>query len=175
MKSAITIVFGLIGLVTALPAPDVERVLPLNWQYKITSLRGPGCPDFGKDDGISRATRLTFGQNTMDGSEIYYWFIAFPHLRVALNDIDHSWCETELSYEEFSDLGQKTKTDDYRLRLHKNGTRVIATYDLEKGVKATFKFAYDAGRDDTVCIPFQSFSAVLNYCPIRAIHALNSI
>jgi hypothetical protein len=153
MKSAISIALGLTSLAAALPAAGVERVLPLGWQYKITALRGPGCPDFGQEDGANgaRTTRLTYGQNTMDGSEIYYWFLAMPHLRVALDGDDHSWCETELSYEEFGE-GGKGKADDYRLRLHKNGTRVIATYDLEKGVKATFKFAYDAG-DDTVRLP----------------------
>jgi hypothetical protein len=150
MKSAIAMSFGLVGLAATMPAPSVDRVLPTNWQYKITALRGPGCPDFGKDPEVSYTTRLTYGQNTMDGSEIYYWFIAYPHLRVNLDDNEHSWCETELSYEEFGDLDRKTKTEDYRLRLHKNGTRVIATYDLEKGVKATFKFEYDDGDDNTV-------------------------
>jgi hypothetical protein len=150
MKSAITLSLGLAGLAATMPAPSVERILPTSWQYKITSLRGPGCPDFGKDPEVAYTTRLTYGQNTMDGSEIYYWFVAYPNLRVDLDGTQHSWCETELSYEEFGDIAQKTKTDDYRLRLHKNGTRVIATYDLDKGVKATFKFEYDDGSDDTV-------------------------
>jgi hypothetical protein len=145
-------ILGSLGLIAALPAPDVVRILPTNWQYKITSLRGPGCPDFGKDPEVAYTTRLTFGQNTVDGSEIYYWFVAYPHLRVDLNGDEHSWCETELSYEEFSDLDGKVVSDDYRLRLHKNGTRVIATYDLEKGVKATFKFEYDEGHGNVVCI-----------------------
>lgn len=60
----------------------------------------------------------------------------------------HSWCETELAYKEYKDMTAKKATSDYRLGLHKNGTRVIATYDLEEGVKATFKFAYDAGDDE---------------------------
>jgi hypothetical protein len=161
MKSAISIAICLTSLVAALPAADVERTLPANWQYKITALRGPGCPDFGQDDGNSRVTRLTFGQNTMDGSEIYYWFAAYPSLRVAIDGDEHSWCETELGYEEFSDYTQKTPSTDYRLRLHKNGTRVIATYDLEKGVKATFKFAYDTG-DDTVRRPLPFYRSLSN-------------
>jgi hypothetical protein len=150
MKSILATTFGLVGLINALPAPGVDRVLPLNWKYSITSLRGPGCPDFGKDPEKQRTTRLTYGQNTMDGSEIYYWFVAYPNLRVNLEDEDRSWCETELSYQEYKDLDGKVPTADYRLRLHKNGTRVIATYDLEEGVKATFKFTYDTG-DDEVC------------------------
>jgi hypothetical protein len=84
----------------------------------------------------------------MDGSEIYYWFVAYPYLRASLAGESHSWCETELAYKEYTDNAAKTPASDYRLRLHKNGTRVIATYDLEQGVKATFKFAYDAGDDE---------------------------
>jgi hypothetical protein len=162
MKSLLSATLSLAGLVAALPASDPGRILPANWQYKITSLRGPGCPDFGKDPDVGRTTRLTFGQNTVDGSEIYYWFVAYPHLRVNLDDNDRSWCETELSYEEFSDQTQKTPAADYRLRLHKNGTRVIATYDLEKGVKATFKFTYEEGGGETVCFPTQPFTLHAN-------------
>lgn len=150
MKSAIVTGLGLLGLTTALPATEVERTLPAGWQYKIASLKGPGCPDFGTDPEKVYATRLTYGQNTMDGSEIYYWFVAYPHLRVDLTDNDNSWCETELSYEEYSNYASKTPSADYRLRLHKNGTRAIATYDLEKGVKATITFEYDTGKGDDV-------------------------
>ncbi|OAK97121.1 hypothetical protein IQ06DRAFT_281125 [Phaeosphaeriaceae sp. SRC1lsM3a] len=148
MKSAIITSLGLLGFATALPATEVERTLPAGWEYKIASLRGPGCPDFGADPEKAFATRLTYGQNTMDGSEIYYWFIAYPHLHVDLADNDSSWCETEISYEEYSNYADKTPSADYRLRLHKNGTRAIATYDLEKGVKATIKFEYDAGKGE---------------------------
>jgi hypothetical protein len=49
MRSLLALLLSSLSLITALPAPSVERVLPTNWQYKITSLRGPGCPDFGKD------------------------------------------------------------------------------------------------------------------------------
>lgn len=151
MKSVIITGLGLLGLSAAFPvAPEVERILPAGWQYKIASLRGPGCPDFGVDPENVYATRLTYGQNTMDGSEIYYWFIAYPHLHVDLADNDSSWCETELSYEEYSNYADKTPSADYRLRLHKNGTRAIATYDLEKGTKATITFEYDAGKGKEV-------------------------
>ncbi|KAF2030785.1 hypothetical protein EK21DRAFT_100259 [Setomelanomma holmii] len=150
MKSVVSTALGLVGFAFALPAPEVIRVLPTNWQYNISSLKGPGCPDFGADTQTAYATRLTYGQNTMDGSEIYYWFVAYPYLRVNLDEEDHVWCETELSYIEFKDLDGKIKGDDYKLRLHKNGTRVIATYDLDEGVKATFKFTYDTGDDEII-------------------------
>lgn len=58
------------GLATALPAPQTPenpvRILPNDWEFKITSLKGPGCPDFGVADGANgeRATRVTFGSNT---------------------------------------------------------------------------------------------------------------
>ncbi|KAL5383727.1 hypothetical protein DPSP01_005831 [Paraphaeosphaeria sporulosa] len=153
MKYTVAALLGLSGLVTALPAiqdpPQGVRILPPGWDFTITSLNGPGCPDFGADPDKQRTTRTTFGENTMDGSEIYYWFIAYPHLRVELGGKEHSWCETEVKYTEYKDRNAGTKGADYQFRLHKNGTSIIATYDLEKGVKATFKFAYDVGEGVT--------------------------
>jgi hypothetical protein len=143
MKSVIATTLLLGPLIAALPSPTVDRILPLNWKYTISSLRGPGCPDLGADPEVQRTTRLTYGQNTMDGSEIYYWFIAYPHLRVDLASTTHSWCETELQYNEYKDLEGKEESDEYRLRVHKNGTRVIATYELDEGVSAKFRFEYD--------------------------------
>jgi hypothetical protein len=148
MKSVLVSAFFLAPLIAALPSPNVDRILPLNWKYTITSLSGPGCPDLGTDPEAQRTTRLTYGQNTVDGSEIYYWFIAYPSLRVDLAGSQTSWCETELEYQEYSDLNQKVKADQYRLRLHNNGTKAIATYDLDAGVKATAKFTYHAGDDE---------------------------
>jgi hypothetical protein len=152
MKSVIATTLLLGPLIAALPSPTVDRILPLNWKYTISSLRGPGCPDLGADPEVQRTTRLTYGQNTMDGSEIYYWFIAYPSLRVDLAGEKTSWCETELKYQEYKDLDQKVKADQYRLRLHKNGTKVIATYDLDAGVKATAKFTYEAGDDEVLSL-----------------------
>lgn len=165
MKSVLATTLGLTSLAAAAAIPgDVfgPRTLPLNWKYAIKSLKGPGCPDFGKPDGVTaeRTTRLTFGQNTLDGSEIYYWFVAYPHLRVSTEDgaADHSWCETEITYKEYKDAEAKVPADDYRLRLHKNGTRLIATYDLEAGIKATAKFTYQAGDEEVMS--YLSFSSV---------------
>ncbi|KAF2821520.1 hypothetical protein CC86DRAFT_373832 [Ophiobolus disseminans] len=158
MKFVLATALSLTSLVAAAALPTDEfgpRVNPRLWIYSIKSFKGPGCPDFGKPEGTDRTTRLTFGQNTVDGTEIYYWFVAYPHLRVSTAGETHSWCETEVAYKEFSDLDAKVPANDYRLRLHKNGTRVIATYDLEAGTKATFKFTYEAGDDeitDTVAL-----------------------
>lgn len=150
-----TIITGLAGIATAIAIPtpnnNVERILPPNWKFEIASLRGPGCPDFGADPEKERVTRTTYGQNTMDGSEIYYWFVAYPHLRVDLAKTDHSWCETEIAYTEYKDADRTTKGDAFNLRLHKNGTRAIATYDLEEGVKATLEFKYEVKKGDEVC------------------------
>jgi hypothetical protein len=144
MKSLLPILLTSLSLATALPAPDVTRVLPVNWQYRITSLSGPGCPDLGADPTSTYTTRLTYGQNTMDGSEIYYWFVAYPFLRVDLGSgATHSWCETELSYTEYADLDGKEESADFRLRVHKNGTRVGAVYELEEGVRARLSTVYD--------------------------------
>lgn len=156
MKSTVAAILSILGFVAALPTtedpPQGVRILPPHWGFTITSLDGPGCPDFGADPEKQRITRTTFGQNSVDGSEIYYWFIAYPYLRVELGGKEHSWCETEVKYTEYKDQLTGTKGEDYLFRLHKNGTGVIATYDLDEGVKATFKFAYDLG--DGVSLQF---------------------
>lgn len=150
MKSVIATSLALVSLTSALPSHSADpiRTLPFNWSFEITSLRGPGCPDFSDPSNDYSNTRLTFGKNTVDGSEIYYWFVAYPYLRVELGGEEHSWCETVLAYKEFKDLDFKKESAEYRLRMHKNGTRAIATYDLDEGVEATFKFAYDDGNDE---------------------------
>ncbi|KAI0452517.1 hypothetical protein F5B21DRAFT_506216 [Xylaria acuta] len=125
MKSVLAVSFSLLGLFSAHPAPHDEpvRILPVNWGFEITSLKGPGCPDFGvPDSGSERHTRTTYVENTADGSEIYYWFIAYPSLRVELGKTDSTWCETELQYTddveatfsfEYLDAGV---TDSYTIR-----------------------------------------------------------
>ncbi|TRX96537.1 hypothetical protein FHL15_002809 [Xylaria flabelliformis] len=157
MKSTLAASLSLLGLVSALPAPsdDPVRRLPSYWTFNITSLEGPACPDFGHHDGADniRSTRLTYGQNTVDGSEIYYWFIAYPALHVELGKNESTWCEVELQYTEYKDLKGETEGEDYRLRLHKNGTKVISTYELDDNVKATFNFKYlDADVTDSYTI-----------------------
>ncbi|KAF1847455.1 uncharacterized protein K460DRAFT_374514 [Cucurbitaria berberidis CBS 394.84] len=154
MKSSFATSLGLLGLATAvaLPTPNADpivRILPPNWAFNITSLRGPGCPDFA-EPSTGFKTRLTYGQNTMDGSEIYYWHVAYPHLRASLAGEDHSWCETELSYSEYADAEQTKKGENYRLRLHKNGTKVLATYDLDEAVKAKWQVTYDTERGEDI-------------------------
>lgn len=146
---------SLLGLGSARPATavardDTDRVLPGGWEFKIASLKGPGCPDFGLEDGANgqRATRLTYGQNTI--GEIYHWFIAYPSLRVELGKTESIWCETELSYLEYGDYHQKDAKSDFRLRLHKNATKIISTYDLAEGATATASFQYvEQGVTDT--------------------------
>ncbi|KAL6705126.1 hypothetical protein ACN47E_007231 [Coniothyrium glycines] len=124
---------------------DPVRTLPPNWQYTITSLHGSGCP--ANPDPLY-TTRTTYGQNTVDGSEIYYWFVAYPAMRVSLSDggTAHTWRETELSYREFADNNGEVTAEEYRLRLHKNGTRFSAVYELEEGVTARWEVRYDAGK-----------------------------
>ena len=133
------------GLTIAHPAPqtaDPIRILPRGWEFSLASYSGPGCP---KPDGKDRETRLTYGTNTMDGSEIYHWFVAYPAIKAVVDeDVDeaHSWCETTINYQEYKDYKGKEVAKDYRFRLHKNATRVISTYDLEEGVSAEWKFTY---------------------------------
>ncbi|KAF1834878.1 hypothetical protein BDW02DRAFT_588534 [Decorospora gaudefroyi] len=139
MKYAAAIL-GLIGLSTAvaLPADDPERILPPNWTFEIEHLKGPGCPDQGNEGSDGRITRPTYGSNTVDGSEIYYWFIAYPWMRVDLAEgPSHTWCEATIKYTEYKDTEKTEEGEDYRLRLHKNGTRGIMTYDLDAGCRCT--------------------------------------
>ncbi|KAI1814684.1 hypothetical protein GGS20DRAFT_398896 [Poronia punctata] len=150
MKSTLATSLSLLGLASARPAPadTPVRTLPPLWGFEITSLEGPGCPD--KPNSSEIGTRLTFGSNTVDGSEIYYWFLAYPSLNVELGKTESVWCETELKYTEYKDIDKEEEGEDYRLRLHKNGTAVISTYELDDDVKATFSFTYlDADVTDT--------------------------
>ncbi|KAF1935235.1 hypothetical protein EJ02DRAFT_416116 [Clathrospora elynae] len=142
-----TAFLGFLGLTTAIALPassdDSGRTLPPNWSFGISALSGPGCPDQGKESSAVRTTRLTFGKNTVDASEIYYWFIAYPWMRVDLaQGHDHTWCQVTIAYKEFADTNKKVEGGDYKLRLHKNGTRGIVTYGLEEGVKSYWDFAY---------------------------------
>ncbi|EDU43873.1 hypothetical protein PtrSN002B_001535 [Pyrenophora tritici-repentis] len=123
------------------------RTLPPSWSFTITSLLGPGCPDTDKTPSPGgTVTRPTFGSNTVDGTEIYYWFIAYPWMRVDLQQGPrHTWCEATLAYKEYSDAGNTVEGEAYRLRLHKNGTRGLATYELEEGVMSYWDFAYYEG------------------------------
>lgn len=142
------------------PAPAPVRILPPNWSFEIVSLKGPGCPDakdIGRDDIYN--TRLTYGSNTVDGSEIYYWFVAYPYLRAELGVTNKTWCETELQYNEFKDVQNKKKGDDYQFRLHKNGTQVIATYALDSYTKGTFSLTYGDDVVSSLSLPLPSLSS----------------
>jgi hypothetical protein len=146
MKTTLAVAAALLGTSRAIPTPapadDPVRILPYNWQFEITDLKGPGCP---ANDPSANGwdTRPTFGSNTVDGSEIYYWFFAYPSMRanVTAKDPEASiWCETTLRYTESN--SDKKPAADYRLRLHKNGTEEIAVYKLDEGVSAHWRFEY---------------------------------
>ena len=159
MPSSLHIVAALAGAVLAFPNSATRdsplRILPYNWRFNITSLSGPGCPDYG---AVSPpfVTRPTFGANTVDGSEIYYWYFAYPHLRASVGPGNPSaliWCETTLSYKELDDHSAIPAEPGYRLKLHKNGTDVLASYDLEEGVEAKFRFTYSTDGKLDVSLP----------------------
>jgi hypothetical protein len=158
MKPAI-VALALASAASAVPASAAEptRILPYNWQFELTDFFGPGCPDKGKKPE-GRQTRLTFGENTVDGSEKYNWFEAYPfmHGMVDANkNSSHTWCISTLSYVEHNDQKDATKaTEDYRLRLHKDGTEVIAHYDLDEGVQAEWYFFYIKEDYSEVQLPY---------------------
>lgn len=148
--------FALVGTAATLPSPSTAdppvRILPSWWGFNITALDGPGCPDFGATYPPF-VTRPTFGSNTVDGSEIYYWHFAYPHLRASVGPETpeaSTWCETTLSYSELDLEGSPVAEPGYRLKLHKNGTEMLASYDLEEGVEANWKFTYYTDGEDEV-------------------------
>jgi hypothetical protein len=152
MKSLI-LSLAILGTVSALPSPqsDPVRILPYNWKFDIVALKGPGCPD--SDSTESFKTRETYGSNTVDGSEIYYWHFAYPHIQASVGadeDERSIWCETTLKYTELDGSKPAKSEADYKLRLHKNGTEVLATYDLEEGANAKWKFTYYTEDEDEV-------------------------
>jgi len=136
----VIVISAILGLAAAAPSPP--RVLPQTWRFDILSLKGPGCASKG-----DRITRPTFGANTVDGSEIYYWHVAYPSMSADIGpgvdtEKSHTWCETTIKYTETENTPEKTPIADYRLRLHKNGTRILSRYDLDEGVSAKWKFTY---------------------------------
>lgn len=151
MLSTLQAFVALMGAALALPSPIIPaddlppvRILPYSWLWNITALSGPGCPDFGADYRKSFVTRSNHGANTVDGSEIYYWFFAYPHLRASVGPGTPQasiWCETTLSYTEYA-KGGLAEAAEYRAKLHKNGTAVTAQYNLEEGVTAQWKSTY---------------------------------
>ncbi|KAK4156096.1 hypothetical protein C8A00DRAFT_41367 [Chaetomidium leptoderma] len=148
MASRLQVLAALASTALGLPSPIVAdppvRILPFNWDFKITALDGPGCPDFGQVNPPF-TTRPTFGSNTVDGSEIYYWHFAYPHFRASVGPETPEasiWCETTLSYTELNSEGVAPEVPEYRLQLHKNGTEFLASYDLEEGVEAKWKVTY---------------------------------
>ncbi|KAG9189405.1 hypothetical protein G6011_06273 [Alternaria panax] len=120
---------SLVGFTTTLAQSDPLRILPLNWSFAISFIRGPGCPKFGQNETLSRTTRLTFGPNAVDGSEIYYWFVAYPWMR-------------------YKDVDKTAEAEEYKLRLHKNGTKGIMIYELDEGVQVYWDFSYYVGEEN---------------------------
>ncbi|KAF2734838.1 hypothetical protein EJ04DRAFT_602189 [Polyplosphaeria fusca] len=159
MKSIIYAPFLLGSITNAIPAPVSQdpsvRILPGSWRWDLVEWNGPGCPDEGSN--ATYITRPGFGSNTVDGSEIYYWHFAYPHLKASIghagdsDDTASTWCETTLKYTELQPLSLTETDDKYRLRLHKNGTEVIAMYTLDEGVTADWKFTYYYENAPKVC------------------------
>jgi hypothetical protein len=149
MLSRFPVLAAVMGAAVARPSPvtadNPVRILPYSWNWEIAALEGPGCPDFGATEP-PRITRPTFGSNTVDGSEIYYWHFAYPHIHLSVdaeNPEASIWCETTLKYTELMQGGEPALNAEYLLKLHKNGTQMLATYELDEGVEAKWTFTYD--------------------------------
>lgn len=169
MRAAVILLISLFSG-SALSQDGPRRILPFLWGFDIVALKGPGCTDLDSTSEVK--TRPTYGENTMDGSEIYYWYFAYPGIQATVGgDVTEAstWCETTLAYTEYAD-SKKTPAAGYRLQLHKNGTRMLAVYDVEEGVEVNWKFTYlangakvrtsssqcKAWRSLTSTIPFRS-------------------
>jgi len=166
MKYSIAAAVVLACAVSAAPAAQSDpvnpvRVLPSCWEFDIVKhegmhyprnllilfdldiscTTGPGCPN---DSNWIHTTRPTYGSNTVDGTEIYFWYFAYPHIyaQVEANKEKSVWCETTLKYTEKADCTGNETASNYRLRLNKAGTSMQATYRLEDGVSASWKFTY---------------------------------
>lgn len=155
MRSLLLASTVLLAGVFAIPTPSADpiRTLPPVWQFDIADLKGPGCPDLHSDR--AHKTRHNYGQNTVDGTEIYYNVFAYPYMNVSIPEGETSasiWCETTVKYIEYDSWSSKNPgfAADYRIRPHKNGSLAGAIYDLEEGVKAEWKFTYDTPSDKKI-------------------------
>lgn len=172
--STATLLTGVLAIPT--PSSDPIRTLPASWRFDIADLKGPGCPDLNRESGWK--TRHNYGQNTVDGTEIYFNVFAYPYLKASIAEGETSastWCETTLKYVELADYKEGAPTAaNYRLRPHKNGTIIGALYDLDEGVKADWKFTYYAPGDKTVRIPDKTlFRPSPQFCSLSALHRAN--
>ena len=147
MRSLLFIIPTILINALAIPTPQADpiRTAP-SWRiFEIADLKGPGCPDL--NSGVGYRTHMNGGHNTVDGSEIYYAMVGYPHLRARLDEgamTASTWCETTLTYKEYTDRNFNVTSAAYRLKPHKNGTEIGAVYDLDEGVNVNWKFTYEA-------------------------------
>jgi hypothetical protein len=149
-----TLTVAVLGIPTPSASDNPVRILPSWWSFNITTLSGPGCPGLPSADAGPYVARPTYGMNTVDGSEIYYWFFAYPGLHASVGPgtpKSATWCETTLSYTETDLNGIPVPKPEYRLKPHKNGTAINAVYNLDAGVEAEWKVTYYTDQKAEVC------------------------
>ncbi len=152
---------ALLGAVAAAPAPQksgtpdpADLFIPPGFEFEITKLNGPGCPDLDADPSKGFVTRPTFREHTVqDGYYVIdYFHFAYPHLKAEIHNERgqmeaHSWCETTLRYREFKNNNTREEGNVYQLAMNVNGTKVLAAYDLDEGVEAKWEFLYKSKTD----------------------------
>jgi hypothetical protein len=149
-----------------------DLFIPPGYEFKITSLNGPGCPDLNADPSKGFVTRPTSDEISVENGYyvIGYKNFAYPHLSAEIRAEQgyapaNSWCETTVQYREFKDNTTKEEGSQYALSMNVNGTKMAAAYELEEGVEATWDFFYASSSADLVVCLFSFFNLTYsNFC-----------
>lgn len=181
MKSLI-FPLALLSAVAAVPAPQksgtpdpFDLFIPPSFEFEITNLNGPGCPDLDADPSKDFVTRPTSGEHSVkDGYYVIdYFYFAYPQLKAEIHNEygqmeAHSWCETTLRYREYKNNNTKEEGNTYALSMNVNGTKMLAAYDLDEGVEAKWEFLYKTTTEYVVCHAFCLIPYLFDLASLRS-------
>jgi hypothetical protein len=92
-------------------------------------------------------------------ADTFWYYIAFPWMQATLDQNDPSRlakisCNIQVGYEEVTEYGGRIKPENrtHKLRLHKNGSLVMANYKLDKNVNAEWQVRYIVDQDFTIAV-----------------------
>jgi hypothetical protein len=144
--------------------PSEQYNGPEAWMFTLKDFSGEACPDFNatsRTDGYM-PTRLDLGPIYNSSLSTYWWYMAFPWMQAQLNVNDTSRlkrmrCEFTIQYEQVTEYGGSIPVDKrtHRLKLHKNGSLILANYRLDKDVAAEWQVRYvdlDYGTVEVSCL-----------------------
>lgn len=144
--------FSLLSMTLAIPTSSADYPYPEGSTIMVVKNEGPGCPLQSKDRRISVVDYM-WGQNWVDEStNTMIWEYALnlpitmgPAVWGADTSEANRWCSHEWKF---------VKTAGYRLKMHTNGTEVIARYRIGERATVTWKITYYPPDGDEVLLQY---------------------